>query len=68
MRQSEWFAGWRNNDKAEKKGNCHEGRRSTGNRGRAPGLWRRGASEGRRRGSLESWAKREVGPLSHGLF
>lgn len=52
MRQSEWFAGWRNNDKAEKKGNCHEGRRSTGNRGLAPEFWRHGSSEGRLRSFL----------------
>lgn len=68
MRQSEWFARWRSNDNAEKKEDRPEGRHSTGTRGRVPGLWRRGSSEGRRRGSTEPSVVRETGLLPHGLF
>lgn len=68
MRQSEWFARWRNSDNVEKEEDPHEGRCSTGKRGRVPWRWRRGSSEGCRRGSTESSAERETAPLSHGLF
>ena len=68
MRPSEWFTRWRNNDHAEKNEDRHEARRSTGTRGLLPGLWPRGSSEGRRRGSMESPATCKIGPLSHGLF
>lgn len=68
MRQSEWFARWRNNDNAEKEEDRHEGRPGTGKRGRVSWRWRRGSSEGRRRGSTESSAQQETSPLSHGLF
>jgi len=68
MRQSEWFAERRGDDNAEKEENRYEGRRSDGKRGRVPWRWRRGSSEGHRRGSKESSAERETAPLSHGLF
>jgi len=50
MRQSEWFAERRGDDNAEKEENRYEGRRSDGKRGRVPWRWRRGSSEGHRRG------------------
>lgn len=68
MRPSQWFTRWRNNDHAERNEGRHEARRSTSTRGSLPELWRRWASERRRRGSMESPAKCEIGPLSHGLF
>jgi len=68
MRQSEWFERWRNNKNEEKDEDPHGGRCRTGKRGRVPWRWRRGLSEGRRRGSTESLAERETAPLSHGLF
>jgi hypothetical protein len=68
MRQSEWFAERRGDDNADKEENRYEGRRSDGKRGRVPWRWRRGSSEGLRRGSKESSAEYETGPLPHGLF
>ena len=68
MRQPGWFAEWRNNDNVEKEEDRYEGQRSPGKGGRVPWRWRRGSSEGRRRGSTESSAEHEARPLSHGLF